>query len=95
MNICLENAFNKSSRVLFVGDINEDQLNIRNHKVRGVLILNDMYSVITEPTRVADNSSTLIDPNAISDQNLILHSGIFKTPRNISYHFGTDIYNVY
>ena len=51
-----------------------------------------MSNTIHEATRISDHSSTLIDPIAVSIEITTFTSGIFKTPSNISDHFGTYIY---
>ncbi len=89
LNICLENASELANYIVLVGDINEDQMNLGNHKFRDILLLNNMINVINEPTRVSERSQTLIDPIAISN-NLMFHdSGILKTSPDISDHFAT------
>ncbi len=61
VNICLEHANEITSNVILIGDINEDQLDISNHKFRDVLSLNNMVNLIIEPTRVTDTPQTLLD----------------------------------
>lgn len=89
LNVCLENAFDISNKVLVLGDVNEDQLNPRNHKFKDILTVNDLHNVINEPTRVSNHSSTLLDPIAISNNIVAFNSGIFPTSNDISDHFGT------
>ncbi|XP_060571977.1 uncharacterized protein LOC132730138, partial [Ruditapes philippinarum] len=77
-----------------VGDINEDQLNCSNHKLRDVLLLNNMTNVIQVPTRVTPTTSTLIDPIATTNNIHVLDSGIFETPNEISDHFEQEVTDI-
>lgn len=43
-------------------DANEDQLNLNNNKLKDILTFNNLKDVITKPTRVTHNSSSLMDP---------------------------------
>ena len=72
-----------------LGDVNENQLNVNNHKFRDILMLNNMKNVISEPTRISPYSRTLLDPIALTNNIQNLHSGIFETDKGISDHFGT------
>lgn len=92
LNISLEKALETSTKIILMGDINEDQLCASNHKFRDILIMNGFTNVITLPTRVTENTATLIDPIAISNTVDFLHSGIYQTPKDISDHFGTYAY---
>lgn len=60
-DLFIEQALEVSNNVIFLGDINEDQLNVSNRRLRDILVVNNMTNVITEPTRVTRNTSTLID----------------------------------
>ncbi len=92
VNICLEKSLEMSPNIILIGDINEDQINISNHKFRDILSLNNMTNLILEPTRVTDFSQTLIDPIAISSNITSVNSGIFKTDKLISDHYGTNVF---
>ena len=92
MNLSVEKAFEVSQNIIILGDINEDQLNVNNKKIRNILLLNGLQNIINNPTRVTDRSSTLLDPIAISNNVKILNSGIYLTPKQISDHYGTYIY---
>jgi hypothetical protein len=94
-NICLEKASELYSKIVTVGDINEDQLNLSNNKFRDILTLNNMENTITEPTRISLHSRTLLDPIGITRNISYLHSGIFETDKHISDHFGTFIFLKY
>lgn len=58
----IERANEMCKNFLLLGDINEDQLNPSNHKLKDILILNNLSNKINEPTRVTEYSSTLLDP---------------------------------
>ncbi|XP_045206717.2 uncharacterized protein LOC123558945 [Mercenaria mercenaria] len=75
-----------------VGDVNKDQLNAANHKFRDILTLNNMKNIIDEPTRVTSQSSTLIDPIAITKDIHYFDAGTFETDTDISDHFGTYVH---
>ncbi len=92
LNISLELASEKVNRIVLVGDINEDQLNPRMHKFRDILTLNNMINVINIPTRITDQSQTLIDPVCVSDNITVHDSGVLNTPPDISDHHGTFIH---
>jgi hypothetical protein len=80
MNICLEKALEQCSRIILVGDVNEDQLNLNNHKFKDGLILNDINNIIRGPTRVNANSSKLIDPIVLFSRKLHPNTiSIYKT----------------
>ncbi len=91
-NLCIERGTEITPNIIILGDINEDQLNLSNHKLRDLLSLNNMNNIITEPTRITDSSETLLDPIAVSDTINIYDSGIFVTDKVISDHFGTYAY---
>ena len=80
------------SKLITVGDVNENQLNLDNNKFRDILTLNNMENVITEPTRISPYSRTLLDSIGITRNISYLHSGIFETDKHISDHFGTFIF---
>ena len=92
LNIAIENALELNSRIILVGDINEDQLNTRTRKFRDILLLNNMSNVIDTPTRVSNTSRTLIDPIAITNNIQCLHASTVETDKEISDHYGTCIY---
>ena len=92
LNIAIENALELNSRIILVGDINEDQLNTRTRKFRDILLLNNMSNVINSPTRVSNTSRTSIDPIAITNNIQCLHASTVETDKEISDHYGTCIY---
>jgi hypothetical protein len=65
---CLEKAHELLKYIVLLGDVNEDQLNHSNHKLRDISIINNMSNVINQPTRVSNTSATFIDPIVISSE---------------------------
>ena len=55
-------------------------MNIQNHQLKDLMILNDMTNVIKEPTRITDASRTLIDPIVVSENINVWHSGVLSVP---------------
>jgi len=92
LNICIEKAIEISPHIILVGDINEDQLNPSNHKLKDIMTLNNLRNIITNPTRVTSNSSTLIDITVLSSSVHCFDAGIFETDRNITDHYGTYVH---
>ena len=84
--------FNVSNNLIIVGDVDEDQLNVNNHHLKKIKLLNNMKNVISEPTRVTATTSTLIDPILVSQHCDPLHSGVLDIPGWISDHKATFIY---
>ncbi len=89
LNRTLEIAISTSNRIILVGDINEDQLNDQNRKLRNIMNLNSLRNVITSPTRVTDTTSTLIDPILVDQDQPILKSDVLPIPPDISDHKAT------
>ncbi len=75
-----------SNNIVVVGDINEDQLNVRNHKLKDIMLVNTMKNVIVSPTRITDTTSTLIDPIMVNQDQHILKCGVLDVPSDISDH---------
>ncbi len=75
-----------SNNIIVVGDINEDQLNVRNHKLKDIMLVNTMKNVIVSPTRITDTTSTLIDPIMVNQDQHILKCGVLDVPSDISDH---------
>ena len=91
-NVALENALNVSNNLIIVGDINEDQLNVNNHHLKNIQLLNNMKNIFSEPTRVTATTFTLIDPILVSGHCDPLYSGVMDIPGSISDHKATFIY---
>ena len=56
-----EKALEASKRIIIVGDLNEDQLNVQNYHVKDILTINNLVNTIEVPTRVTTTSATLLD----------------------------------
>ncbi len=91
LNRNLETAIDSTNKIIMVGDVNEDQLNERNHKLKDILILNSLKNIITSPTRITDTSSTLIDPIIVDQDQAIIKSDVLPIPNDISDHSATLI----
>ncbi len=92
LNVCIESASELTNQIVIVGDINEDQLNPTNTKLRNILMINNMRNIITEPTRITEHSQTLIDPISVTENIFIYDSGVINSPAEISDHRGTYVY---
>ena len=60
--------------------------------LRNVIVINNLESVITEPTRVTQHSSTLIDPILVSTYVHTYNAGCIHVDSNISDHRATFTY---
>lgn len=91
LNVAIDRAFEISTNIVIVGDLNEDQLNIHNHNLKDIMLLNNLINVIEVPTRITNTSQTLLDPIVIQSTMRVLHCGVIETPNEISDHFATYI----
>ena len=87
----IEMALDYSPYVILTGDINIDFSNLTNFQLRDCISLFNLRNVITEPTRVTANSSTLIDPVIVSDACIVLDSGTMDVDEFVSDHKATYI----
>ena len=62
----IETALDDTSHVILTGDINIDFSKLTKNQLRDCMPLFSLKNVINEPTRVTENSSTLIDPVIVS-----------------------------
>ena len=62
-------------------------LNVNNHNLKNVLLVNSLKNIIIEPTR----GCALLDPVITSFDQTILDSGVLNIPPNISDHSATYI----
>lgn len=92
LSVTIELALESASNIIIVGDINEDQLNPNNNKLRQIMLLNNLTNSIHEPTRISQISSTLLDPILTSDTVKTLNSGVTDVPHSISDHKYTYVY---
>lgn len=82
----IEMALDYSPYVILTGDINIDFSNLTNFQLRDCISLFNLRNVITEPTRVTANSSTLIDPVIVSDACIVLYSVTMDVVEYVSDH---------
>ena len=62
LNISMERALGVNTNVVLLGDLNENLFNDSLMNLRNVIFINNLENVITEPKRLTQHSSTLIDP---------------------------------
>lgn len=91
MQASIEQALDLTPYIVLVGDINIDFLNMQNTQLRDCLSLFNLTNVIEEPTRVTENSSTLIDPIIVSDNCKVLDSGTMDVDEYVSDHKATYV----
>ena len=88
LNKNIEKALDIINNVIIVGDMNEDLLNSNVHNLKGILILNSLNNVISQPTR----QHALLDPIIIHNYMSFLHHCILEIPPEISDHSATYLY---
>ena len=86
LNVIIEKALDISKRIIIVGDLNEDQLNNRNHHLKDLLNINNLYNIIHELTRITPASSTSLDVMVVSQNDRVLNSGTLPIDPTISEH---------
>ncbi len=91
LNRNLEYVCDQTNNIILVGDVNEDQLNTNNHRLKDIMIMNTMKNVIVSPTRITDTTSTLLDPILVNQNKTILKSDVLAVPQNISDHMATCV----
>ena len=81
-----------SKKIVIVGDSNVDFLNIpHTHPVNEILTSQFLENKISEPTRVTQSTSTLIDPILATNEVSVFDSGTLGVDQNISDHLCTYI----
>ena len=63
--------------------------------LKDLMLLNNLRNLISDPTRITDTSSTLLDPIFISDEIFVLDSGVMQSDRSISDHAMTYLHIVF
>ena len=78
----------KIKNILITGDLNENQLNSAGTKIKNISSNYDFYQLITEPTSITENSSTLIDLLLTNNPQNITYSAVCEPflGVNIRYH---------
>jgi exonuclease III len=83
----IDKALDLTRNVVILGDLNEDLLNLNNHKLKDVLLTNSLVNTIEEPTR----GNALLDPIIIPSDMSFANTGTLINPREISDHSATYI----
>lgn len=87
-----EKASDDSDKIILVGDLNVDFLNIpHTHSVLDLLSSHFLENTITEPTRVTQNTSTLIDPILVTRDIPVFESGVLNVDHSVSDHKATYV----
>lgn len=86
LNISIEKALGITKYVVIVGDLNENLLNTNLNNLRDIIMINNLTNLISCPTRVTHNSSTLLDPILVTNDIQFFDSGVIEVDENISDH---------
>lgn len=84
-NANIEKASEISKKLVILGDLNEDLLNMSYRNLHDILLINSMENVINVPTR----QNAILDPIIIYDDMPYTDSGVIDTPNHISDHKAT------
>ena len=91
----IEKASELSDRIVIVGDLNVNFLNLPNtHVVNEIILKYSFFNTIHEATRITQHTNTLLDPVLVSgfSQCDVLDSGTIDIEHSLSDHKGTYIY---
>ena len=91
----IEKASELSDRIVIVGDLNVNFLNLPNtHVVNEIILKYSFFNTIHEATRITQHTNTLLDPVLVSgfSQCDVLDSGTIGVEHTLSDHKGTYIY---
>ena len=81
----LETMQNQSKETIITGDINCDYANPESHRdVKSCLSMNGFKQLIKKPTRIAENTSTIIDVLLTNSPENVVCTDVITT--NFSYH---------
>ncbi|KAK3106046.1 hypothetical protein FSP39_011601 [Pinctada imbricata] len=83
------NALEESPHLILNGDWNINFLNNIPTRINDMLLIYSLNNLITEPTRVSNNSATCIDPIFVSDEIENIESGVINTDNQLTDHFAT------
>ena len=92
LNISIERALETNENVILLGDLNDNLLNENFSKLKNIILINNLTNVITEPTRISQNSYSLLDPIIASNNINVCSSGCIDIEPNISDHRATYVY---
>ena len=86
LNHAISLAYERNQNIVITGDMNCDLQVTNNNKLIDTMRLFNLTNVINKPTRVTENSSTLLDPIIVSDSMQVSLSDVFTVPWQISDH---------
>ena len=92
LDISIDRALDVNKNIVLLGDLNENLFNDSLMNLRNVIVINNLENGITEPTRVTQHSSTLIDPILVSKDLHTYNAGCIHVDSNISDHRATFTY---
>ena len=92
LDISIDRALDVNKNIVLLGDLNETLFNDSLMNLRNVFFINNLENVITEPTRVTQHSSTLIDPILVSNDLHTYNAGCIHVDSSISDHRATFTY---
>ena len=92
LNISLEKAYESNKNIIIVGDLNQDLLNDSSNHLRNIMAINTLTNVINKPTRMTNNTATLLDPILVSDHINVKQADTIDVESNISDHKATLIF---
>jgi hypothetical protein len=78
-----------TKNIAILGDINIDFLNDLPHQWHQLIESYNLVQLISEPTRICNNSSTLLDHIYVSREEFVKESAIFQI--SLSDHFGIGV----
>ena len=92
INLSIEGALDTNKIIIILGDLNENLLNDSLSNLKNINFINNLENIITEPTRISQDSATLIDPIIISKELHTYNSGCIDIENHISDHKATFIH---
>ena len=90
-NKVIEKALESNKNLIIVGDFNQELLDESESHLPSIISLNTLTNVITKPTRITRNSTTLIDPILVTDSINVKYVDILDVDSDISDHKATSI----
>ena len=85
-NVSVERALESNSKLINVGDFNQNLLNPNEYHLTDFMALNNLKNVINKAMRVTTHSSTLLDPILVSFLVNVLYSDTIDVEEDISDH---------
>ena len=90
LSVAIENALDASKRIIIVGNLNADQLNVLNYHVKDILTINYLVNTLEVPTRDRTTPAPRPD-NRPCFRKKILDSGVIEISLAVSDHYATYI----